>query len=289
MRRRIDRACSLFLHLGIGWWLSFLVLVVALGFRMTPPRGDNWSGCLGMTAGLLVYCWRHKLSGVAWAALTTGILGGIGFAAAAMLKLVEITCGYTTNWHSIMEQTDGLFHGLALAASMTVLAARAPKLSDDPPLGRWTEPYAVSFVLLVITYLNLRKNTAEWVRAKAVPPVLYGVPAQLWFDLTYLALALSVIWLLARHLRKGVITLNAVICTLIVPLAPAPVPSFTSSPEPFLTSRMRRSVTIGVVLAALSILADWGVVRAIWGDRFAGPAYSGFHIRFGPRATTGHR
>ncbi len=30
---------------------GFVILVLLLGLRMTPPRGDNWAGCLGMTAG----------------------------------------------------------------------------------------------------------------------------------------------------------------------------------------------------------------------------------------------
>jgi hypothetical protein len=43
--------------------------------------------------------------------------------------------------------------------------------------------------------------------------------------------------------------------------------------------------TFGVGLAAtvLCIVAEWGVVRGVYGDRFAG--YAGKHIRFGPEAT----
>ena len=58
--------------------------------------------------------------------LRHGLLGGIGFAGAVMLKLVEVTSGLQTNWHSLYEQTAGLFHGVALAAAMAILARRAP-------------------------------------------------------------------------------------------------------------------------------------------------------------------
>ncbi len=34
---------------------------------------------------------------------------------------------------------------------------------------------------------------------------------------------------------------------------------------------------------AYSVLADWEIVRAIYGDQFAG--HGGQHIRFGPNAT----
>ena len=45
-----------------------------------------------------------------------------------------------------------------------------------------------------------------------------------------------------------------------------------------------RAVAIGLFAAALSIVADWAIVRAIYGDRFAGHAR--LHTRFGTRATT---
>src|SRR5262249_38950465 len=41
-RRRLDPASGLILHMAVGWWIGFLVLVNLLGWRMTPPRGDNW-------------------------------------------------------------------------------------------------------------------------------------------------------------------------------------------------------------------------------------------------------
>ena len=65
--------------LRLGWFVSFLVLVVVLKLRMTPPRGDNWAGCVGLTVGLLIYCWRYDLYGLALAGLITGFIGGIGF------------------------------------------------------------------------------------------------------------------------------------------------------------------------------------------------------------------
>jgi hypothetical protein len=39
-----------------------------------------------------------------------------------------------------------------------------------------------------------------------------------------------------------------------------------------------------LIAATLSILADWAIVRAIYGDRFAG--HAGLHTRFRTTATT---
>jgi hypothetical protein len=327
VRRRLDRGTALILHMAVGWWVAFLVVVVWLGIRMTPPRGDNWSGCLGMTAGLLVYLVRSRLAPVAHASLVTGFLGGIGFAAASMLKLVEVTSGLETNWHSILEQTTGLSNGLALAVAMAGPARSAPGLWDEPALRRGTEVYAVGFVLIVITYLNFVKNVGTWVSAKTVPAEMAGLSARAWFDLAYMALAVAVLVPLIRHLfrpialiperclgrgqllfvvflwwvvvgnferivvsftqerlvTEGVIHLNAMLCTLLVLLAPG-----ASRTGPIVEDgegrfRLWRTLALGVIAAAVSIVIDWGIVRAIYGDRFAG--HANLHIRFGPRAT----
>ncbi len=206
VRRGIDRSTSLILHMAVGWWAGFGLLVLGLGLRMTPPRGDNWAGCLGMTAGAIVYCMRTGLAEVARAAVVSGFIGGIGFAAASMLKLVEVTSGYVTNWHSILEQTTGLFNGIGIAVSLSGLARRVGPVDSEgslaPTSNRTAELLAVGFVLLVIPYLNLRKNVAVWTRDGAVPDVMYGIPAWVWFDLAALAVAACLAILMARHLRR---------------------------------------------------------------------------------------
>jgi hypothetical protein len=219
VRRRLCWGSRLILHLAGGWWLAFLgmvLLVDGLGieFRMTPPRGDNWAGALGMTAGALVFFLRNGLAPVVRAALVAGTFGGLGFAAATFLKLAEIKYvpltlgplfgegGWQTNWHSVLEQTYGFFNGIGIAVAMQPLARRLPPVNDEPRVRRWTEVAAVGFVLLLITYLNLVKDVSNWVQQGAVPHDLYGIPAKVWFDVGYGALAVAVLALLARHVRE---------------------------------------------------------------------------------------
>ena len=136
---RLDPAASLVLYLAAGWWAGFLVLVLVLRLHMTPPRGDNWAGCLGMTAGFFWYCRQTGHRELGRAALYCGFIGGIGFAAASMLKLVEVTSGYQTNWHSVLEQTTGLFNGIGVAVAVAALARRhcpARWRRRDSPLDR---------------------------------------------------------------------------------------------------------------------------------------------------------
>jgi hypothetical protein len=219
VRRRLCWASRFILHLAGGWWLAFLTMVALvdgldINFRMTPPRGDNWAGALGMTAAALVFFLRNGLAPVARAALVAGAFGGAGFAAATFLKLAEVKyvplllshlfgeSEWQTNWHSILEQTYGLFNGVGIALAMHDLAQRLPPVRDEPRVRRWTEAAAVAFVLLLLTYVNLVKNVPNWVQQGAVPGRLYGLPARAWFDAGYAVLAVAAIGLLARHLRE---------------------------------------------------------------------------------------
>jgi hypothetical protein len=330
IRRRLDAATGLVLCMAVGWWAGFGGLVLGLGLRMTPPRGDNWAGCLGLTLGALWWLRRAGLGEATRAGLVCGLIGGIGFAAASMLKLVEVTCGYETNWHSILEQTTGLFNGLALAAAMAPLVRSAPSVDDDagsPAVGRRNTSYALAFVVLGITYLNLRKNAAEWVRVGAMPREMAGLSAGAWFDLAYFLIALTLLILMVRHARaplaivpqspmgrgqllyvvllwwlvagnferalvrftaqrlvtEGVIGAVALACTLLILAWPPAIrPAVARGPvdgRPWLA----RTLAVGLLAAAGSILLDWAIVRAIYGDRFAG--HANLHIRFGPRAT----
>jgi hypothetical protein len=201
-RRRLDTASSFMLHLAVGWWVGFLLLVVVFGWRMTPPRGDNWAGCVGMVIGLWVYLIRRRMQNVLIASLITGFFGGFGFATATLFKLIEIKTGWQTNLHSVLEQTYGFINGLGVAIAVWFLRARAPRVDDSAPVRRWTEACAVVFVLIGITYLNLRKNPGTWVKANAMPPALLGWSPDAWFNLAYLALAAVVIVALAVHLRR---------------------------------------------------------------------------------------
>jgi hypothetical protein len=219
VRRRICWATSFILHMAIGWWVAFLFMVflvdaAGIEFRMTPPRGDNWVGITGMTAGAMIYFLRHGLIPVAHAALVSGFFGGFGFATATFLKLVEIKYvpivlsqafgegKWDTNWHSVLEQTYGFLNGIGIAIAMVYLARRLPRASDEPRLRPWTEVIAAFFVLVVITYVNIVKDVSTWVKEKAVPADLYGLSSWAWFNIGYGLVASVVLLLLARHVRS---------------------------------------------------------------------------------------
>jgi hypothetical protein len=347
IRRRVEWGTSLVLHVAVGWWAGFLLVMfmvdgLGIEFRMTPPRGDNWAGVLGMTAGALLFFLRHRLHAMVLAMLITGIVGGLGFSAATFLKLVEIKyvplvlsylweeSAWQTNWHSILEQTYGLINGIGIALAIVPLARTLPRLSDLPQRkGSWAEMVAVAFVLLVIPYVNLVKILSTWIPLKAIPADLHGLPTRVWFDLGYALMTAGGLVLLLRHRRRrlalvpesslghgqllylvllwvvvignlmravplfqaerlvteGVIYVNALLCSLLVVLWPAPLPLPDQKEEVIGPGTHYRLAGAALLtLIASTILATAGT-RAIHGGAFVG--HAGYHTRFGPDAGTG--
>lgn len=202
----------LILYMSIGWWAGHFVFITLLHLKMNPPRDETWASCLGLVLGILACCWQKRLGGIAFATLGVGFLGGIGFALGTAVKLLVMSSGLTTNWHSIMEQTQGFFLGIAIAIIFAIILRRAPAVSDTPPVRRWTEVFSVVFVLWLLPYLNFRLSPGEWVgEIKGLQPKLYGIriaadllPARGfigWLDFVALATGVALVLLLALHLR----------------------------------------------------------------------------------------
>jgi hypothetical protein len=219
VRRRFDFGTAFVLHLAAGWWVAFLGLVVLLGLRLNPPRGDNWAGCVGIFVGLLVFCRRHGLGELARASVVTGFLGGAGFCLGGIVRLTGAASGREWGWHGAMEWSHGLFFGIGLAIAMSQLMLNGPRCSGLP-LRRWMEVLSVAFVLCVIPYLNSRKSPGLWLKhVKSLTAEVYGLPlvGELvpsrgwvgWYDLGWLLVCALVLALLLRHTRRPIPLLPA--------------------------------------------------------------------------------
>lgn len=219
LRRRRDFGGALALHLAIGWWAAFLTLVVGLGWRLNPPRGDNWAGCVGMAGGWLLFCYRERLGDIARATLWSGFLGGIGFALAQAMKLSLIAAGAQGDTHVVLEWTHGALFGAALCVAALPLARRAPKESVEP-LPRGARDASLLFLLWTVPYLNFAKCPAQW--AKAFPSLangVHGLPVVAgflpskgwvgWVDLLFIAYGAALWWLLRRSRRAPTPWLSA--------------------------------------------------------------------------------
>lgn len=223
---------SLYLHMASGWFACFFIFPVLLnfggaGFRMTPPRGDDWAGILGVFLGTMLWLHRNRLTGVIFASVVSGIIGGLGFSGAAWLKLMLVSFGnpalasdpavvqawkhwQSANWHSFLEQSYGFINGIGIAVAMGLLATRTGPVQGDPKQRRWTEVFAVSFVLFLLTFLNTFKNVEEWTK-RVVPewmkaPLFQSInlPASVWFLLVWALMTCVGIYLLSLHLRRPI-------------------------------------------------------------------------------------
>ena len=231
---------SLILSMALGWFVVFLLFPVMLspffpgigGFRMTPPRGDNWAGVLGVWIGVLIWMWRNGLGAVNRTSLICGLLGGLGYMSIQFIKVMLMSFGnpavttdpaklqywahwQSANWHSIvMEQGAGLFFGLGLVIAMGILSTRTPRVSDEPPVRRWTEAFSVFFLLNVLLYVNLVKMVGDFTSEQSggyrcVPldmkmPLIQSIhfSAWGWFGIMFLLLSVCTVALLTIHLRR---------------------------------------------------------------------------------------
>jgi hypothetical protein len=218
--RRFNLGVSLVLHLALGWWAGMLVFVVLLGLQLNPPRSDNWAGCIGLVAGMLVFAKRHRLRGLFMTTLIAGFVGGSGFALGQMIKMVfESTGAHLTEnphagWHAIMEWTHGLLFGVTLALVLLPLR-RARKLNDNPS-HRWTQAFSVFVLLWIFPYLSLRRSPSLWSQyIKDLTKRPYGivlaadfVPSRGflgWIEILFVVFGAILVWLLVLHLRRGLL------------------------------------------------------------------------------------
>ncbi|MBN2131998.1 MAG: hypothetical protein JW741_21025, partial [Sedimentisphaerales bacterium] len=72
-------ACVLIAVLALGWWGGYAVLTGLLGLHMTPPRSDNWAGCVGLFVALVLYLLRRRERAAVALAGWGFVIGGLGF------------------------------------------------------------------------------------------------------------------------------------------------------------------------------------------------------------------
>jgi hypothetical protein len=228
---------KLFLYMSLGWLLAFFIMPVLGtiplarfgGFRLTPPRSDDWAGITGVFIGTCAYALRHQMAPVAYAAVCNFILGGTSFASMHFFRQMLIIPGHpalnwqtggtpaawqhfqSANWHSILEQLQGFGFGITMAVTMGLLWPRSKPTVDEPRLRRWTEVFSIGFVVCFMTWVNLVKNVAEWTGKEhpVVPPAMKAplIPgielnAGIWFNLAWCAMSFAFVGLMIVHQRK---------------------------------------------------------------------------------------
>ena len=182
----------------LGWLVAFLVLPVLGsiplarygGLRLTPPRSDDWAGVLGVFLGVSIYARRNKMAPVAYAWLSISCWVEspfpsctVSFAdphsgpsrsqlgSAKFLPSGDIINSPTGTASS---RSQVFAFGVVTCLTFASLWPKLKRVSDEPPVRRWTDAFAVSFVVLFMTYLNVVKNVPEWTKKEhpLVPAVM---------------------------------------------------------------------------------------------------------------------
>ncbi len=206
------RACGLIATLAAGWWIGYLLLTVLLGLRMTPPRSDNWAGCVGLFVALILYLLKRRdrvaVTTVGWGVL----IGGIGFVLGDFVNMLG-----RAEWGPIgrygilqgldywkwMEQSFGLVMGLGMGAVfLTRVAPRISRPAEDSP-KRWFRTASLVLLLPVMMWLNLSKNATNWVAQNRVPRDVLGIGSTWWFLIVGVLISAGAIVVIIRYHRGG--------------------------------------------------------------------------------------
>jgi hypothetical protein len=182
-------ACVLIGVLAAGWWAGYLLLTGLLGLHMTPPRSDNWAGCVGLFVALLVYLRRRRDRAALMAAGYGVLIGGLGFVLGDFVNMLgraqwgpvgryEVLHGL--DYWKWMEQLFGFIMGLGVGAVfLRRLGPRLSAASEDLP-GIRLRPLALVFLLVVMMWSNLSKNVGNWAKAQQIPADVLGIGSTWW-------------------------------------------------------------------------------------------------------------
>jgi len=204
-------ACGLVATLAIGWWGGYLLLTVLSGLHMTPPRSDNWSGCVGLFAALLIYLVRRRDRAAVKMAAFGFLAGGVGFAVGDFVQMLgRAQWGAIGRYEALqgldywkwMEQFFGLIMGLGVAtAFLSGLRTRLAPAEEDQSPGPLNTVAAV-FLFVVMIWSNLQKNVRTWAEGESLPERFFSMETKWWFLVVGLLLAVVVLVAIVHHRRQ---------------------------------------------------------------------------------------
>jgi hypothetical protein len=205
-------ACSFIMLLAGGWWAGYIILTGLLRLHMTPPRSDNWSGCVGLFAAVLFYLVRTKNRAALNVTLIGLLAGGIGFAVGDFFNMLgraqwgpigRFEALHGLDYWKWMEQLFGLIMGIGVG--LAFLQWIRPKLTppDEDQSGGNLNTVGLLFLLIIMMWANLHKNVLNWAKGEHIPENLFDIPAQWWFLLVGLILSSVILIAIIRHRRQN--------------------------------------------------------------------------------------
>jgi len=199
----------LIIALAGGWWSGYALLTQLLGLRMTPPRSDNWAGCVGLFVALALYLWRDRNRAALLLVLYGLLAGGAGFAVGDFVQMLgRAGWGPIGRYEALrqldywkwMERLFGLImgFGIALGVGRLFREGLAP-LGPSPP-SRRLRGFALSILLIVMPWKNFVSNVRVWIERGQFGEPLLGIGPRGWMLAIAIGLTLVLVVAISRHL-----------------------------------------------------------------------------------------
>ena len=204
-------ACFFIMLLAGGWWAGYIILTGLLGLHMTPPRSDNWSGCVGLFVAIVFYLIREKNRAALNVTLYGFLAGGIGFAVGDFVNMLgRAQWGPIGHFDTLrdldywkwMEQLFGMIMGVGVGLAFLRCMRRklVPPVEDQS--SRNLNTVGLLFLLLVMMWSNLFKNVRHWAKGNHIPEHFFGIQTEWWFLLVGLMLSAMILVAIVRLRRQ---------------------------------------------------------------------------------------
>jgi hypothetical protein len=164
-------SCGLMVWLATGWLAGYALLTALLGLRMTPPRSDNWAGCVGLAGALVLFLWRERNRAALLLLLYGGLAGGLGFAVGDAVQMLgraewgpvgQFSALQNLDFWKWMERLFGLIMGMGVALGLRRLARVGVTPVEAEPIGSPLRGFSLIVLLLVMPWHNFDTNLRFW-------------------------------------------------------------------------------------------------------------------------------
>ncbi len=205
---RHRQACVFIMLLAGGWLAGYTILTELLGLRMTPPRSDNWSGCVGLFLAVVFYLIYQRNRAALKVTLCGFLAGGIGFVVGDFVNMLgraqwgpigSLTALQGLDYWKWMEQLFGLIMGIGVGLAFLVYLRRNLIPPEEDKSRGSLNTVGLVFLLIVMMWNNLYKNVRNWAKGNHIPEQFFAIQTYWWFLLVGMLISAMVIIAIIRH------------------------------------------------------------------------------------------
>jgi len=144
---------------AIGAFLTYKLVVLGLGLRLSPPRSDFWAATFGASVASVLFFGLVSRDGVVLTVSALGWLGyGSGFVVGGLLHRLAFRRRWRLDSWKWMEHSVGFFGGIGLAVSVLFVGDGIGQI----PLASESRFLSAIVIFWVVPYLILNDVFQDW-------------------------------------------------------------------------------------------------------------------------------